>query len=766
MTPDVPIGRGRAWLLAGIALAYGLLAAAYTHPLLADSASQIASDPYDPILNTSILWWNATTLPFSPAWWTPPFFHPSQGIAAFTENLVGLSPIATPIYWLTGDPIRTYNWTHFLTVPLSAFAVHLLVWYLGRRHDAAFVAGLAFGFTPYRLAQIAHIQVLALFWLPIALFALHAYLADRRRRWLVLFGIMWIFQALANLYFMLFAGVVIACWLVYFCSTRETWRALPSIGVAWAIASAPVIWAMLKYRAIHDTYGLERPIHAIVALSARPASWLSVTDLTWFWPRFLGDKGVESNLFPGLVPVALVAVAAMSLLLRRSEAATKDAARRRTRIVLGLVALVSLCAAIVTFAVGPWRVSLGGMVVRMSDIRRAVAVLVVTGVPFLMLSAPVWRRLRERSAFAFYAVMTVVMMVLACGPQIRSESSVLLEPTPYRWLMMFVPGFDSLRVPTRIWMVGALCLSVSAGIAFAWLIPRRGRLRIAAAALVCAAVMLETWPRVFPMRPVPGPWPVVEPPDPGRALIELPLGPDWDAAATFRSIGHRRRVMNGVSGHDPPHYQPLQIGLNARELPMLEAVASLGPIDAVVDASQDGDGSLARYVESLPGVTRVASDGIRTVYRLPDPRPPVRLGEAARIVAAEASTNHARVPLIWDNDPATQWQDGPQRPGQWVSVDLGSVQVVTAVQQSIGRDYLGFPRRLAIDVSSDGAGWKTVWEGPTAGHTMLGAIRHPRSVVLEFVFEAVSARYVRLSQAGKFEGGWAVAEVRILKPAS
>ena len=70
--------------------AYVLIAAVYTWPLLGRAGDHIASDAGDPILNTSILWWNATVVPFTAAWWTPPFFFPSVNVAAFTENLVGL----------------------------------------------------------------------------------------------------------------------------------------------------------------------------------------------------------------------------------------------------------------------------------------------------------------------------------------------------------------------------------------------------------------------------------------------------------------------------------------------------------------------------------------------------------------------------------------------------------------------------------------------------------------------------------------------------
>ena len=70
---------------------YLALSAAYSWPLLAQARDRIVADPYDPVLNASILWWNAIVVPFTSAWWTPPFFHPSVNVAAFTENLTGLS---------------------------------------------------------------------------------------------------------------------------------------------------------------------------------------------------------------------------------------------------------------------------------------------------------------------------------------------------------------------------------------------------------------------------------------------------------------------------------------------------------------------------------------------------------------------------------------------------------------------------------------------------------------------------------------------------
>ena len=49
---------------------------------------------------------------------------------------------------------------------------------------AATIAGLVYGFAPYRVARFPQIQILTSFWMPLALLGLHEYLASKKRRWL------------------------------------------------------------------------------------------------------------------------------------------------------------------------------------------------------------------------------------------------------------------------------------------------------------------------------------------------------------------------------------------------------------------------------------------------------------------------------------------------------------------------------------------------------------------------------------------------------
>ena len=81
-----------------------------------------------------------------------------------------------------------YNVTLLGSFVLCAFAAHALTWMLTRSHAAGAVSGLIFGFNPYRISHIAHLELLAVFWLPVAILALHRYVRGYQLRWLALFA--------------------------------------------------------------------------------------------------------------------------------------------------------------------------------------------------------------------------------------------------------------------------------------------------------------------------------------------------------------------------------------------------------------------------------------------------------------------------------------------------------------------------------------------------------------------------------------------------
>lgn len=761
-----------------VAVAYTALAVIATWPLAIRMGTHITSDPGDPILNTSILVWNATTIPLSPAWYNAPHFYPTAGATGLTENLLGVYPIASPIYWLTHNPLLTYNLTLFLTWPLAAISVFLLVRHLVKRDDAAFLAGLAFAFTPYRAVALAHLQTLTTFGVPLLALGLHGYLRDRRWPWLVLAALAWLHQGFANGYYILYGALFVGLWVLYFCSTHDRWRAVPATAAALAIGSIPLVPMLLTYRRIHEELGLHRALHEILYFSATPQSWAQVGDLVWLWGKILPYG--KDNMFPGLTAAVVVLLGLVALLRRPGLA--PSGSRNGVRAALAIVVALAVASILAEFYYGPIDTLVFGRIpLKMRGLDRALVVIVLAGGALIGLTPRVREALARRSPFVFYTAGILVFGLLACGPDLRVGDRSILYPTPYT-LLMWLPGFNELRVPTQTKMIHLLCLCVAMGIAYAALIRprpapeagstpggRAGRLPLAPAlafVAVCGGILLDGWLVDTPMAVAQEMWPVAEPRDRPEPLLELPLGPDWDAGATLRAAVHHRRVVNGVSGYDPPYYYAIKEGLSRKDPALLNAFASLSTIDVVVDHSADPDGAYERYAASAPGVQKVADDGVRRVFRVPRTQGPRRLGPVLPIARMNASDNAQDAWWATDADPETGWGVFPQKPGQWVVADLGSVQEVGGITHTIGNFVMDFPRRLAIDLSTDGEQWQQVWLGPTYAETFLAFVRHPRNADLQFTFAPQPARFVRLRQLDAFERIWRLSELTIHAPAA
>lgn len=423
----------------------------------------------------------------------------------------------------------------------------------------------------------------------------------------------------------------------------------------------------------------------------------------------------------------------------------------------GSIAAVCTLIAVYTVAMGPWRLTIAGATLRVSSIDRLLMIAISGWLAFTVSSSHRWLQFRERSTLTFYAGATAAVMLFCMGPVIRNGDTVVLKSAPYRWLLI-LPGFDSLRVPTRFWMLGAMCLATAAALAFDRLAPRERKWRAALLTIACAGVLADAWIPEMPMAPAPQPWREVERLDTDRPLMELPLGPEFDAAATYRAVGHRRRVVNGVSGYDPPHYEWLQRGLSARDPGVLAALASFGSLDIVVDRSTEEGRALAMYVSSARDVERVTDDGVRTLYRLPAAASASIQGRAVPLLTVRASSGDPAAVL--DGRLGTSWALARQTAGEWIRIDLGSARAVEGVTTALG-DPGGYPRSFSVELSLDAETWETAWEGGGFQYLLTGLMQTPRSARVAVGFPPRSARYVRLRLMAAADAPWTIAEITV-----
>lgn len=738
---------------------YLVLAAVLTWPLVLHPGSRVPSDLGDPLLNVFLLAWNARELPFTERWWNLPQFHPASGTMAFSEHLLGISLLSTPIIKATGNPLLGYNVAFFLSFPLCGLAAYLLTYEITKRHDASIVAGVAFGFAPYRMTQLAHVQVLSSYWMPLALLGLHLFLREPRWRWLVLFAGSWYMQALACGYYLFYLSVLIGCWILWFAIGRMHWSDVAKIAVAWcaaAVAFAPVALGYMQYQGM---YGLERGVEEIEGFSADVASVLNAPGNLRLWRWLQVFDRQEAALFPGLAVILLVS---SGVALAWVAAARPEPGRRWVARVLLALAVVSAVVAALPVLIGPSRFEIAG--IRLLSLRSSErpllvgAVLALSGMAMHPSVRAMWRR---RSALAFYTVSAIVMWSFSLGPSPTLMGQPLAVTGPYGWLMM-LPGVEGIRVPARFWMLSTLCLAVAAALAMTHLHIRTGARRIAFSAVTALLIAVEGWPT---------PVGLLQPPDlrpsytSASARLEIPADPIRDLLALYRATEHRLPLVNGYSGYFAPHYDALQDLLARHDADVLRSLASFGELEIVVDQASDRSGGWRTFVGATPGAELLHEAQDYTVYRLPRterPAIPSFAGDALPVTGIHASVNEDRLGLALDGNLKTRWDTGPQDPTNELIIDLGAARRVEGIELQMGRFRTDFPRELTVSLSDDGVVWTPGWGGATALLAFEATVQAPVTVPLRFPADQQVARYIRLRQTAQDPVYyWSIAELRV-----
>ena len=302
-----PLVRSGAVRVSAVTLFLVVLTFAYSWPLPMHASTAVPHDAGDPLLVTWILWWSTHAVPLTARWWNAPAFYPSQGVFAFSENLLGLAPLTAPILWLGKPPLLAYNVAFLASFVLSGLGAYVLGLVLTRQHGAALVAAIAFAFSPYRVSHLNHLQLLSSYWMPAALAMLHLYRRDGRRQWAVLFSAAWLMQALACGYYFFFLSLLTLLWLAWF---ARGWplRRLALLAACWATAVLAMVPLLAGYKRIQDAYGFKRVPSEIAYYSADVAGLVTASGESLLWHGLRAIDKPESELFPG-VTIALLGLA-------------------------------------------------------------------------------------------------------------------------------------------------------------------------------------------------------------------------------------------------------------------------------------------------------------------------------------------------------------------------------------------------------------------------------------------------------------------------
>jgi len=570
----------RAALLA--LLLYGAIALALFPRLVMHLAGAFPGDLGDPPSQAWVMTWDLhalTTHGLSlSALYDGAIFYPFHDALAYQDTLLGILPLAAPILLLTGNPVLTYNALFLASFVLCAWGAYLLALLLTKDARAAFLAGLIYGFSPYRMVHLYHLNLLCGMWIPLALVCWERVRRGDARYWAGV-GLFVALQALSALYYAAFLAVALGLlFLIHLrrapcASVRPLLRGAAATATCCALALAPFV---APYIRVERQLGGSRGLGQVVYFAADLRDFLHSVDLSVLYGWSGHTLGVGSTdalqyLWPGVTALAL---ALWGMKGRRA----KDEGR---------------------WAISPSRRkawAMGQQYVPTDDHRLSPIALRPTA----------------------YALLLVAAAVLCLGPFLKVWGVRTMLPLPYL-LLYPLPGFTGLRDPARFGAIYTLALAVLAAYGAAALLrvrepatdvawqttdttvspgspvsaypllmkpkrcsrPRRQspwsamrgqaqangvRARgLLVTALLAVAILAESW--IAPLPAVPVPVGAAVPPvyhwlaaRPVAPVLELPIGLDnktvWaeQAQMMLYATYHWRPIVNGTGGFAPPGY--------------------------------------------------------------------------------------------------------------------------------------------------------------------------------------------------------------------
>jgi hypothetical protein len=634
---------------------YIVLSLALTWPLAPRMTRDIAADFGDPLLNAWILAWDATHL--GRGLWNANIFHPHPLTLGYSEHLLPQAIQILPLYALTKNPILCYNVLFLSTFALSGLGMFLLARELTGSRTAAFVAGLAYAFAPYRFSTLSHVQVLSSAWMPFALYGLRRYFDTDRVLPLAGGAAAWLLQNLSSGYYLLFFSPIVVLYLAWEMTVRHRWtdaRTLVRLGSACAIVGLATVPFLLPYLELRNLGFSARSLAETDRYSADAYAYLTADPNLRLAGRFMRAwPKAEGALFPGFTITAL-AIAAIIAHLRSSavdasfggQATSLDVARRfrgRDRVTERMLRWLLAGSSVMLVAlVFGWTLRLP--VLKITSFSRQLWVVVALAAVLLAISRDARAATRRwwSHPVGLFAALTLFAIVMSFGPHIHAKGRVVADPSLYAFFYNYVPGFDGVRVPARYGMIAALGLAALAGFGVrrldtATLRPLAGMLGIliVAESLAVPIGVNDNWvvykqPRLEPLPPTLTLEPAAEQTyrfvaalPASSAIVELPLGePAFDVRYMFYSTRHWKRLVNGYSGGEPEDYsflsQSLQDVLTRPDRAWDALIKSTATHAIVHERFYSGDrGSrISEWLRSR-GATEVAAFGTDRVFSLP-----------------------------------------------------------------------------------------------------------------------------------------------------
>lgn len=456
-----------------------LLSVVLTYPLISNLGTRIPGPPApgDNLEYLYKVWWFKHSLfelrPATP-FFNPSAFYPFGYPVTLSETSLSNTIPALPLTLVFGEVVA-YNLTLLGSFVLSALGMYLLVFSWTRSRSAAFVSGLIFAFCPYRLAHMGagHLPLMGTQWLPFLLFYLDRMVVYGRRRDAALAALFYALGALSAWYY---AYIFALAGLVFVLLRARPWRVVlfsrrfllsaTTFALLCLVHLGPLVYPVTKVW----TQG-SRPgsLKYVDSFSASPLDFVYPNVFQPLWGaallRWYGQNPNENNLYLGLIPLVLSAVALVSARQRRvaPPACSQEGSSDRNRLISALAWMTAV------FAILALGTTLHGK------------------------AGPVYVPVPASIERVFTMAMTILTQRLALNPissySLRVENRIFL-PLPTLLLYLWLPFFNAMRVWTRMAIVSTAGVAALAGFGWTRLAARLSAARRGSQLTPCIALIL------------------------------------------------------------------------------------------------------------------------------------------------------------------------------------------------------------------------------------------------------------------------------------
>ena len=383
------------------------------------------------------------------------FYAPSRFTFFMDEPVLGTGLLVLPLSWFTDDAIFLFNVARLLTWILTGLFTWRLARDIGLDPPAALATGAFFAFSPIRVDQVAHLSTLGTQWIPLVYlfarrFCLEPTIVDAVRT-----GLFFALSFLACGYHGLFFSVLLPISLLPFLVTPQARRILVR-GIAAVITASFFLYPL--YALSREALGplrFERSTADTIKYAASLETFLAANRWNRVWGGLTENlRGDPGNLFPGLVVIALAALAIAGL-------------RRRIpvegrRFVVGLVVLALASALLAlgpeirfrgaTLAPGPFAL-LRDYVPVFSNIRATGRAGIFLAFPLAVL-AGVALQSRRRPALASTIALLAFLFEARIAPIPTPSFTNVIDsraetPKVYQWLREQPKGTIVAELPAR-----------------------------------------------------------------------------------------------------------------------------------------------------------------------------------------------------------------------------------------------------------------------------------------------------------------------------